>query len=131
MDSKTVRTRTNGVCDMQKDLISKQAPIDALKAIKHGLWEIDIPSPDVPEYIEYHKQIQNMVEIVDGWIKRIKELPPEEPDISEYPVDVKVAYERGYQCGYYEGKIDGINYCTEQLKEATAKLSAKSGGGRK
>ena len=41
------------------------------------------------------------------------------------------AYQHGYQLGYYEGKIDGINYCTEQLKEATAKLSDKADGGRK
>lgn len=55
------------------DLISRQAAIDALRAIKHGLWEIDIPSPTVPEYVEHHEQIKNMMEIVDGWIKRINE----------------------------------------------------------
>ena len=55
------------------DFISKRTAIDALRAIKYGLWEIDIPSPTVPEYVEHHEQIKNMMEIVDGWIKRIKE----------------------------------------------------------
>lgn len=57
------------------DLISKRTAIDALRAIKQGLWEIDIPSPTVPEYIEHHEQIKNMMEIVDGWIRRIKAEP--------------------------------------------------------
>lgn len=57
------------------DFISKRTAIDALRAIKYGLWEIDIPSPTVPEYVEHHEQIKNMMEIVDGWIKRIKEEP--------------------------------------------------------
>lgn len=60
---------------MANDLISRQIAIDALRAIKQGLWEIDIPSPTVPEYVEHHEQIKNMMEIVDGWIKRIKEEP--------------------------------------------------------
>lgn len=58
------------------DLISRQVAIDALKAIKRGLWEIDIPSPTVPEYVEHHEQITNMMEITDGWIKRLTEEPP-------------------------------------------------------
>ena len=57
------------------DTVSRKAAIDALRAIKHGLWEIDIPSPTVPEYVEHHEQIKNMMEIVDGWIKRINEEP--------------------------------------------------------
>ena len=57
------------------DTVSRKAAKDALRAIKHGLWEIDIPSPTVPEYVEHHEQIKNMMEIVDGWIKRIKEEP--------------------------------------------------------
>lgn len=57
------------------DLISKRTAIDALRAIKQGLWEIDIPSPTVPEYVEHHEEIKNMMEIVDGWIKRIKAEP--------------------------------------------------------
>ena len=58
-----------------EDIISKRTAIDALRAIKQGLWEIDIPSPTVPEYVEHHEQIKNMMDIVDGWINRIKEEP--------------------------------------------------------
>jgi hypothetical protein len=64
------------------DLINRRVAIDALRAIKHGLWEIDIPSPTVPEYVEHHEQIKNMMEIVDGWIKRVKE----EPAVDAVPV---------------------------------------------
>lgn len=55
--------------------IDKKSAIDALKAIRYGLWEIDIPSPTVPEYVEHHEQIKNMLEITDGWIKRLEEQP--------------------------------------------------------
>jgi len=58
---------------MSKRYIEADRAIDALKAIRYGLWEIDIPSPTVPEYIEHHEQIKNMMEITDGWIKKLEE----------------------------------------------------------
>ena len=61
-------------------LIRKEVAIDALKAIKYGLWEIDIPHPsNCPEYIEHHQQIQAMMEIVDMWIDKIKDTEPDYP----------------------------------------------------
>lgn len=33
--------------------------------IRSALWDIDIPSPTVPEYVEHHKQIQEMIAFVD------------------------------------------------------------------
>lgn len=87
-------------------LISRQLAIDVLKAIKYGLWEIDIPSPTVPEYVEHHEQIKNMMEIVDEWIKRINE----EPAINAVPVI------RCKDCKWWhkemsdDGKIEYINY---------------------
>ena len=58
------------------EMIDKKTCIDALKAIKHGLWEIDIPSPgNCPEYIEHHKQIQEMMGVVDNWIFRLNTTP--------------------------------------------------------
>ena len=33
--------------------------------IRSALWDIDIPSPRVPEYVEHHKQIQEMSALVD------------------------------------------------------------------
>ena len=62
------------------DLIDRQAAIDALKAIRFGLWEIDIPSPTVPEYIEHHEQIQNMMGVVGNWIDRLSAFPAAEPE---------------------------------------------------
>lgn len=67
------------LAEVGTDCISREQAIDALKAIKYGLWEIDIPSPTVPEYVEHHEQIKNMMEIVDGWIERIQEEPPIQP----------------------------------------------------
>lgn len=59
------------------DNISRQSALDALKAIRYWLWEIDIPSPaGCPEYVEHHEQIQNMMGVVDGWIKKISEEEP-------------------------------------------------------
>jgi len=58
---------------MAKRYIEADRAIDALKAIRYGLWEIDIPSSTVPEYVEHHEQIKNMMEITDGWIKKLEE----------------------------------------------------------
>ena len=62
------------------DLIDRQAAIDALRAIRFGLWKIDIPSPTVPEYIEHHEQIQNMMGVVGNWIDRLSAFPAAEPE---------------------------------------------------
>jgi len=69
------------------DCISRQTAIDALKAIRYGLWEIDIPSPTVPEYVEHHEQIKNMMEITDGWIKKLEEQPTAHPEPKWIPVE--------------------------------------------
>ena len=56
------------------ELIEKQDAIEALKAIRHGLWEIDIPHPgNCPEY-----KISAMIGNVDGWIKRLTDMPSAE-----------------------------------------------------
>lgn len=80
------------------DLISRQAAIDALKAIRYGLWEIDIPSPTVPEYVEHHEQIKNMMEITDGWIKKLEEQPT---------ADV-VEVTRCFECKYHYKDGDNV-----------------------
>lgn len=99
------------------DLISRRVAIDALRAIKHGLWEIDIPSPTVPEYVEHHEQIKNMMEIVDGWIKRIKE----EPTVDAVPVIRCRDCKYSYIFEPWEGK-NAVRYCN-QLRHAYAKDS--------
>lgn len=35
-----------------------------LESIWDKLWEIDIPSPTVPEYIEHHEQVQHVMKYV-------------------------------------------------------------------
>ena len=80
------------------DLISRKAAIDAIKAIKYGLWEIDIPSPTVPEYVEHHEQIANMMGVCDNWLERIGSLPSAQPEHRWIPVKYRPmdAEERAY-----------------------------------
>ena len=82
------------------DTISRQAAIDALDEIRHALWEIDIPSPTVPEYIEHHEQIQSVWKLLDKKQKELYVLPSAQPERKrgkwiysedEYGVD-------GYHC---------------------------------
>lgn len=47
--------------------------ITALQDINHALWEIDIPSPTVPEYIEHHEQIQRVMKLVGEKLDAIRE----------------------------------------------------------
>jgi len=47
--------------------------ITALQDINHALWEIDIPSPTVPEYIEHHEQIQRVMKLVSEKLEAIRE----------------------------------------------------------
>ena len=50
--------------------MSKNEVISDLIDIRHALWEADIPSPTVPEYIEHHKQIQELMALVDKKIDK-------------------------------------------------------------
>ena len=63
------------------DLISRQAAIDALDEIRHALWEIDIPSPTVPEYVEHHEQVQSVWKLLDKKQKELYVLPSAQPEI--------------------------------------------------
>ena len=94
------------------DFISKRTAIDALRAIKYGLWEIDIPSPTVPEYVEHHEQIKNMMEIVDGWIKRIKE----EPAVDAVPVvrcrDCNEYQQNFHWCKLHDEEMQPNDFCS-------------------
>ena len=63
------------------DSIDRRAAIDALDEIRHALWEIDIPSPTVPEYVEYHEQVQSVWKLLDKKQKELYVLPSVEPEI--------------------------------------------------
>lgn len=69
---------------MNDDTISRQAAIDALDEIRHALWEIDIPSPTVPEYVEHHEQVQSVLKLLDKKQKELYVLPPAQPEACEY-----------------------------------------------
>lgn len=97
--------------------IDKKSAIDALKAIRYGLWEIDIPSPTVPEYVEHHEQIKNMLEITDGWIKKLEEQPT--ADVVERKkgkwIENTEYFPTTYTCPFCDHKIYGepTNFCDE------------------
>lgn len=85
--------------------IDKKSAIDALKAIRYGLWEIDIPSPTVPEYVEHHEQIKNMMEITDGWIKKLEEQPTADVvERKDIEAELDAAYKHGYSDCFSERK---------------------------
>ena len=64
-----------------QDLISRQAAIEALDEIRHALWEIDIPSPTVPEYVEHHEQVQSVWKLLDKKKKELYVLSSAQPEI--------------------------------------------------
>ena len=109
------------------DLISRQATIDALDEIRHALWEIDIPSPTVPEYIEHHEQIQSVWKLLDKKQKELYVLPSAQPErkrgkwIERNPQNSdKCRLIECDQCGFshivgfnvpYEHWIENRNFC--------------------
>lgn len=94
------------------DLIDRQAVMDTIDKIKYALWEIDIPSPTVPEYIEHHEQVRSVWELVDKKQKELMTLPSAEPkrgkwvnNIHDLPICD--------QCGYmtpFDRAIDDYEY---------------------
>ena len=75
MAEKIVKDSQCLVNDLANDCISRQAAIDALDEIRHALWEIDIPSPTVPEYIEHHEQVQSVWKLLDKKQKELYAMP--------------------------------------------------------
>ena len=71
----------------RQDLISRQAAIDALDEIRHALWEIDIPSPTVPEYIEHHEQVQSVWKLLDKKQKEFYAMPSAQPEPIKINID--------------------------------------------
>lgn len=62
------------------DYISRQAAIEALEQIRYALWEIDIPLPTVPEYIEHHRDVQNVMKRIDEIRDKMERLPSAQPE---------------------------------------------------
>ena len=55
------------------ELLKKEEVIGDFVEVYKALWEIDIPSPTVPEYIEHHEQIKELTNLVDKKIKKYRE----------------------------------------------------------
>ena len=55
--------------------IEKQTALEALNAIHERLWEIDIPSPTCPEYVEHHEGVQSVMQVVKAWKTKIEKMP--------------------------------------------------------
>ena len=104
------------------DLISRKAAIDALDEIRHALWEIDIPSPTVPEYIEHHEQIQSVWKLLDKKQKELYVLPSAQPERKKgkwirQDNKGKPLY-CWYQCSRCGAVIGGkTNFCSECGKD--------------
>ena len=58
-----------------KELIEKQNAINIVKEIKARIWDVDIPSPTVPEYIEHHEQMKELMDFCDECLERIYKKP--------------------------------------------------------
>ena len=54
--------------------ININAVIEDLYDIQNKIWEVDIPSPTVPEYREHHEQMQALMAYVGDKIKEWKEV---------------------------------------------------------
>ena len=45
--------------------------LKAMFEIQEAVWGMDIPSPTVPEYVEHHNQMQELLALIDTKIKEI------------------------------------------------------------
>ena len=55
------------------DIIRRDAALAALDRIYKEIWNVDIPSPTVPEYIEHHEQMKSLMGAVINERRRIQE----------------------------------------------------------
>ena len=46
--------------------------IGVLKLIKSKVWDYDIPSPTVPEYIEHHEACKDILKYIDSYIELLE-----------------------------------------------------------
>lgn len=96
------------------DLIEREQALKALEEISYALWEIDIPSPTVPEYIEHHEGVQSVMKVADRWARKIMALPSEEK-IGNWIFNPRDGIEAMFTkpkcsvCGFESA--DGLNYC--------------------
>ncbi len=60
--------------------IPRERAIDALNKVRDLVWEVDIPSPTVPEYIEHHEQMKSIMRNIDIITNDIIQMPTAQPE---------------------------------------------------
>lgn len=71
-------------------LIDRRVAIEAIKEIRDKIWDVDIPSPTVPEYIEHHQQMVHLMNECDNKLHELYLLPS---------AQLSDDYERGWEDG--------------------------------
>lgn len=61
-------------------LIDRRVAIEAIKEIRDKIWDVDIPSPTVPEYIEHHQQMIHLMNECDNKLHELCLLPSAQPE---------------------------------------------------
>lgn len=77
---------------MKGDLISRRLAVEVIESIRGCIWDVDIPSPTVPEYVEHHEQMQMLMRKCDAWLSIIECGPaaqPENKELSEWKEDFR------------------------------------------
>lgn len=76
-DSTRLDSLSNMIDEMLETAREKENKYDmAIKAIhdiKEKVWEIDIPSPTIPEYIEHHNQVASVLIVIYDWLTKLEE----------------------------------------------------------
>ena len=80
----------------QDELIRKGDAVKAIDRILEALWEIDIPSPTVPEYKEHHQGVQAVIKRAKDLREILEKLPAVQPEPPWITCDQKLP-DYGYQ----------------------------------
>ena len=100
----------------KEDLVSRQVAIDVIEEIRVCIWEVDIPSPTVPEYMEHHIQMQKLMDKCDELKTGLVNLPPADA----------VVVVRCKDCVHWDSECDlpryeGSNFCYMNESRTKAK----------
>lgn len=77
-------------------LIDRRVAIEAIKEIRDKIWDVDIPSPTVPEYIEHHQQMIHLMNECDNKLHELYLLPSAQPEQRWIPCSERLPKENGH-----------------------------------
>ena len=71
-------TRLDSLSNMIDEMVLEKdnkydMAIEAIHDIKEKVWEIDIPSSTVPEYVEHHEQVKSVLIVIYNWLTKLEE----------------------------------------------------------